>query len=97
LTDGESHEAAVARLLRELTGLRVKLGAELLTIRHGITRYHVTLTCFEATYAAGEFQSAFYVQGQWVSVTALADYPVGTPQRRLARFLLAPDRQRRLF
>ena len=97
LTDGEAAETAAARLLRELTGLQARIGPELLTIRHGVTRYHITLTCFEAELAAGAFQSAFYVEGRWLSLADLAAYPVSSPQRRLARFLLSPSRQRRLF
>lgn len=97
VADGETAEAAAARLLQKLTGLQAKIGPELLTIRHGVTRYHITLTCFEAEHAAGAFQSAFYVAGRWLSLASLAAYPVSSPQRRLARFLLSPHRQRRLF
>jgi len=97
LMDSETAEAAAARLLRELTGLHANIGPELLTIRHGVTRYHITLTCFEAELATGAFQSAFYVEGRWLSRADLAVYPVSSPQRRLARFLVSPNRQRRLF
>jgi A/G-specific adenine glycosylase len=97
LQGGESHEDAADRLLRDLTGLQARLGPELLTLRHGITRYHITLTCFESVHVAGEFQSDFYTRGHWLTVADLAAYPVSSPQRRLARLLLAPGRQRRLF
>jgi A/G-specific adenine glycosylase len=97
LLDGESHESAASRLVRELTGVQAKLRAELLTIRHGITRYRISLTCFEGEHVRGSFQSRFYVAGRWLSLAALAAYPVSSPQRRLAHFLLAPNRQRRLF
>ncbi|HEY7154809.1 MAG TPA: A/G-specific adenine glycosylase [Gemmataceae bacterium] len=97
LLDGETHEAAALRLLRERTGLHARLGPELLTIRHGVTRYHITLTCIEAEHVAGEWRSDFYAQGRWLAVADLAAYPVSSPQRRLARFLVSPGRQRRLF
>ncbi len=97
LLDRESHEAAAARLLHQLTGLQAKVGPELLTIRHSITRYRIVLTCLEAEHASGEFQSDFYVEGRWLSLADLAVYPVSSPQRHLARFLLSPSRQRRLF
>ncbi|HEY7328669.1 MAG TPA: A/G-specific adenine glycosylase [Gemmataceae bacterium] len=97
LLEGESHEAAASRLLRQLTGLHAKVGQELLTIRHSIMRYRITLTCFEAEHAGGEFKSPFYVEGRWLAPADLAAYPVSSPQRRLARFLLSPSRQRRLF
>jgi A/G-specific adenine glycosylase len=97
LQSEETHEQAAVRLVRELTGLEIRLGAELLTIRHGITRYQITLVCFEAERLAGSFQSAFYRQAVWVALADLAGYPVSAPQRRLARALTAPGRQRRLF
>jgi A/G-specific adenine glycosylase len=97
LGEGESHEEAASRLLHQLTGLHAKVGSELVTIRHSITRYRITLICFEAEYASGEFQSLLYVEGRWLSLADLAAYPVSSPQRRLARFLLSPSRQRRLF
>jgi hypothetical protein len=74
-----------------------KLGPELLTIRHGITRYRIVMTCFEAEHVGGDFQSEFYVEGRWLSLPNLTAYPVSSPQRRLARFLHSPCRQRRLF
>ncbi|HEY7310795.1 MAG TPA: A/G-specific adenine glycosylase [Gemmataceae bacterium] len=97
LLDGETHEDAVVRLLRDGTGVQSRPGPELLTIRHGVTRFHITLTCFEAVYVAGEWRSDFYVQGRWLNPADLAAYPVSSPQRRLARFLSSPGRQRRLF
>src|SRR5437762_11387554 len=39
LRPGEAHALGAARLLGELTGLHAKLGPELVTVRHGITRY----------------------------------------------------------
>ena len=97
LREGESHEAAARRLLAELTGLEARPGPELLTVRHGITRYHVTLVCFEADYLGGKFASPFYARALWLAPADLAAYPVSSPQRRLARALAEPGRQRRLF
>jgi A/G-specific adenine glycosylase len=97
LGDGESHEEAALRLARDLTGLEVALGPELLTLRHGVTRFRITMACFEAEWAGGEFRSDFYRQGLWVAPERLAAYPVSAPQRRLAKELLKPARQRSLF
>lgn len=97
LLDGEPHETAASRLLHQLTGLRARLGSELLTIRHGVTRYRIALTCFEAEHCGGEFQSSFYVEGRWLARADLASYPVSAPQRRLAHLLVSPNRQPRLF
>lgn len=97
LDEGESVEAAAGRIVLALTGLHTKRRDELLTIHHAITRYRVALTCFEAEYVGGDFASAFYVAGRWLALADLAAYPVSAPQRRLARFLLSPNRQPLLF
>jgi A/G-specific adenine glycosylase len=97
LQEGESHAAAAARLAAELTGLEVRLGPELMTVRHGITRFSVTVVAFEADWAGGKFCSPFYVRGAWLRPGELAGRPVSSPQRRLTRALAAPGRQRRLF
>jgi A/G-specific adenine glycosylase len=97
LENGETYEEAADRVLRELTGLRARRGPEVLTVRHGVTRFQITMVCFEAEYRAGAFRSSFYRQGVWVAPKGLAAYPVSAPQRRLAQTLTAPDRQRRLF
>jgi A/G-specific adenine glycosylase len=96
LGDSEAHEEAASRLARE-AGLNVALGTELLTLRHGVTRFRITMACFEAEHKGGEFRSDFYRQGLWVAPASLADYPVSAPQRRLAKALTAPQRQRTLF
>ncbi len=97
LCAGESHEQAAARLLAELTGVGAALGPELLAIRHGVTRFRIRLVCFEAEYRGGAFRSDFYARGEWVEPASLTDYPVSSPQRRLAKRLAEPGRQRRLF
>jgi A/G-specific adenine glycosylase len=93
----ETSEEAGLRHVRELTGVSTTLGPELTTLRHGITRYRITLTCFEARYRTGTFRSTFYQQGRWVSPKQLVTFPVSAPQRRLARMLVGEVRQRKLF
>jgi A/G-specific adenine glycosylase len=93
----ESHEQAALRCLRDGTGIDAEVGQELMTLRHGITRYRITLTCFESRFRAGAFKSSFYTRGRWVKPEELAAYPVSAPQRRLAKALSSPARQRRFF
>jgi A/G-specific adenine glycosylase len=97
LTAGETHEAAAERLLDPLTQLDATLGPELLTVRHGVTRFRIALVCLEAEYRGGKFRSEFYRRGLWLRPAELADYPVSAPQRTLARMVAAEVRQRRLF
>jgi A/G-specific adenine glycosylase len=97
LAEGESHEEAAERLLPELTGVQARLGGEILTLTHGVTRYRITLVCFEAEHLAEEFRPGSYVRAEWIEPVDLAHYPVSSPQRRLARALASPNRQSRLF
>jgi A/G-specific adenine glycosylase len=97
LQEGETHTAAAERLLGELTGLQGKITEELLTLRHGITRFRITLVCFGAVYRGGQFTFSFYRQAHWVEPGQLHTYPFSTPQRRLARSLTGGPQQRLLF
>jgi A/G-specific adenine glycosylase len=96
LEAGETHEAAASRVLRQHAGIEAELGAELLTIRHGVTRFRITLVGLEARHLSGEFRSTFYQQGRWLRPAQLRAYPVSVPQRRLAGALVS-TRQSRLF
>jgi A/G-specific adenine glycosylase len=81
---GESTTSTARRLLKELTGLRATIGPELLTVRHGVTRFRISLTCVEAKFSDGKFQSAFYKAGRWLRPSELVKFPVSSPQRKLA-------------
>src|SRR5207247_171187 len=97
LEPDESYDTAAARLLEPLTGVLAELGPELMTIRHGVTRFRITLVALEAEYRGGRFASQFYTRGIWLRPKELDDYPVSAPQRRLATVVATTTRQRRLF
>jgi A/G-specific adenine glycosylase len=97
LTESETHEQAALRLIPALTGFTGRLGSELLTIRHGVTRFNITMVCLEAQHESGRFRSDFYQMGKWIEPQNLASYPVSSPQRRLAKWLVTPGRQHQLF
>jgi A/G-specific adenine glycosylase len=97
IAEGESAQDAAVRLARELAGIDVGSPIEVATIRHGITRYRITLNCFEAEHARGEFHSDFYAEAEWLPPDELASRPVSAPQRRLTKLLGERGRQRRLF
>jgi A/G-specific adenine glycosylase len=94
---GEELSDAAARVAKELTGLDVEPGAELLTIKHGVTRYAITLACVEASLAGGSFAPGAYAEARWLAPEELAEYPVSAPQRKLMTALARPDPQGRLF
>lgn len=89
---GEEPAQAAQRLAHTYTGLTVHPLAELLTLRHGVTRFRITLTCLEARYLSGQFNSPFYPEGRWLSPAELVHLPVSAPQRRLAQALLQKEK-----
>jgi A/G-specific adenine glycosylase len=82
--ESENNEKAAARLARQLVGLGVRLGPEIMTLNHGVTHHRITLACFEAAYVAGVVRSPLYARGVWIEPRQLPDFPVSAPQRRLA-------------
>lgn len=96
ISAGESVDEAAQRMLHELTGLRVDWGAELISLNHSVTHHRIALICLEAVYRSGKFRSDFYRQGKWLRPHRLKDYPVSSPQRRIADLLIT-TRQKRLF
>jgi A/G-specific adenine glycosylase len=82
---GEPSRRAALRLLAGWTGIVAASARELLTIRHSVTHHRITMTCFAACWQSGRFRSSCYSEGRWVGLDELANYPVSSPQRRLAR------------
>ena len=79
------------RLQRELTeqvlaqtGIRIDPGRRIETIRHGVTRYRITLDCYEARYLGGRLRPTPARSVRWVSAAELSDLPLSTSGRKLA-------------
>jgi A/G-specific adenine glycosylase len=87
LSDDETAPAGAERILHELTGLRAAIDASVLTLKHGITRYVITMECVLAKYRSGRFRSPFYARARWTTLDKLHVYPLSSPQRRLAEML----------
>jgi A/G-specific adenine glycosylase len=93
---GEKLNSAASRIARNVVGLRVKLGRELQTLKHAVTKHRITLSCFEGRYLGGTFRSNFYRQKRWLTPAQIHDFPVSAPQRRLAMSLLEPQAAKRM-
>lgn len=87
LKESETHLIAAKRLLKSLD-LRVSLGEELTTIRHGVTKYAITMKCLRGEYQSGRVKSDLYSQHRWLRPAEIDEYPVSSPQRRLLAHLL---------
>jgi len=96
LEKGQTHHAAALQLLNAF-GLKADLGGEIMTIRHAVTRFRITMVCIEARYRSGTIGKIAYPDAKWLSPAEWHDYPVSTPQRKLANELAKDSRQLRLF
>jgi A/G-specific adenine glycosylase len=86
----ESRKTAAHRLLAAL-GIDGALAGEAATIRHSVTRFRISMTCIFVEHRCGTPDGQTYPENAWVRVEELQAYPLSTPQRRLARLLLARE------
>ncbi|MEM9352618.1 MAG: A/G-specific adenine glycosylase [Planctomycetota bacterium] len=77
----------LASKVQSQTGVRVEPGALVQTLRHGVTRYRITLDCYEARYAGGRLRSSADGGVRWVPIPEIDDYPLNTTARKLAKLL----------
>ncbi len=80
-------ESEVVEKVRQQTGVLVESLEHLTTIKHGVTRYRITLDCHVAKYVSGRTRSGNGAVLKWVQPAALADYPLSTTGRKLARLV----------
>jgi A/G-specific adenine glycosylase len=79
----ESHATAAGRLLAEL-GLAGTVSSEIMTIRHSVTRFQITMVCLAVPCQHGQASCGRYQQTLWLRPGELGNYPLSAPQRRLA-------------
>jgi A/G-specific adenine glycosylase len=71
------------------TGLAVAPGGLLNTLRHGVTRFRITLDCYEATVVGGRVRSTAVRPVKWQRLAEIDALPLSTTGRKLARLLHA--------
>jgi A/G-specific adenine glycosylase len=77
----------IAAKVREQTGIICALGPLLKTIKHGVTRYRITLDCYQSEYVSGQV----HARGRWIRIADLADLPLSTTGRKIAQ-LARPEK-----
>ena len=80
----EIHRELVENV-RQLTGVTVCPGDHLKTLRHGVTRFRITLDCYEAAYVSGADGRAERLPSKWVGRAELEQYPLSSTGRKLAK------------
>jgi A/G-specific adenine glycosylase len=90
VNDGETVEAAAMRVTAMLLGTLTNVVGIIGSVRHGVTRFDITLTAVEVSTRKKSFVGGgFYTAWAWVSAAEAEEYPMCTPQRKLVAGILA--------
>lgn len=92
LPEETSRNTVLKRFIRETTGLKIRLGKQLHSLRHGVTRYRIFLEAYLAVALNPEELSASTPHGEsirWVPTQDLPNYPLSSTGRILAEKWLA--------
>jgi len=81
----ECPSSDIVAVVREHTSLKVELGSQLAELKHGVTRYRITLKCFRAEVVSGELRTGG--EWEWVSSKDFGDYPLSVTGRKFAKLL----------
>jgi A/G-specific adenine glycosylase len=84
-TPGEVRREVVQNV-RDLTGVRVSPGRRVHTLTHSVTRFRITLDCFEADYLSPA-KAASPLENRWLRPAEIEAYPLSSSGRKLTRWL----------
>lgn len=76
----------LARKVRQQAGLAIGKPEKIATLKHGVTRFRITLDCFQAKCRAAGTTLA-PGQWRWIEPAALAELPLSTTGRKLSHML----------
>jgi A/G-specific adenine glycosylase len=68
--------------------LNVSLGEHLTTIRHGVTKYRITLDCYRGQWRSGKLKRGETGEVIWCDVKRLIDYPLSVTGRKISELLV---------
>ncbi|MCP4661956.1 MAG: A/G-specific adenine glycosylase [bacterium] len=77
--------------VRERTGILIEPGERIAVIKHGVTRFRITLTCHDAAYVSGAQAASGDESLRWVMPAELERLPLSVTGRRIGRLLLAGE------
>ncbi|HEX2476350.1 MAG TPA: A/G-specific adenine glycosylase [Lacipirellulaceae bacterium] len=77
----------IAEKVYRQTGIRCIPGPLVKRLRHGVTRFRITLDCYDAKYAGGRARSASDAPVRWLKCDELPTLPLSTTGRKLAELV----------
>ncbi len=72
-----------------LTGVVIAPGRQIKTLTHGVTRFRITLECYEAEFLSNGKLAATKLETRWLRPAELEKCPLSSTGRKLARLLQA--------
>lgn len=85
--EDESLDRELADKLRELTGVVAQPRERLTTLRHGVTRFRITLDCHLADYVSASRRPPGGAELRWVSPSDFEQYPLSTTGRKISQLV----------
>lgn len=92
-SQAEADPLALADWLTTRTGLTAQPVAHLTTIKHGVTRYRITLECFTLRNQSGRLTTAGEEPWKWLAVDQLKELPLSTTGRKIAKLIEGGTRE----
>ncbi len=91
LTGGadESSDREVTDKLKELTGVVARPRQLLTTLKHGVTRFRITLDCHLADYVSAGRRPPAEAELRWVEPADFEQYPLSVTGRKLSQLVAA--------
>jgi A/G-specific adenine glycosylase len=81
-------EQVIVSGIREATKLDIQVGPELATIKHSVTRFRITLKCYEAQLLKRTNSSKLTSNAwRWVPIGRLAEYPLSVTGRKISNLV----------
>jgi A/G-specific adenine glycosylase len=84
-TPGEVRREVVQNVC-DLTGVHIAPGRHVHTLSHSVTRFRITLDCFEADYLSLA-KAASPIESRWLRAAEIEAYPLSSTGRKLTRWI----------
>jgi len=88
--------AELAAGVARLTGVAIEPGEHLASIRHGVTRFRITLLCYQGRWLSGPNGQGPSGTMRWVRPDDLDAYPLSTTGRKLSQLIAESGKLSRL-
>jgi A/G-specific adenine glycosylase len=87
LINGTSVEDVLREKIQERFGTSIEIGERLATIKHGVTRFRITLDCYTARLKRTRRPTITSGGLRWVAQKRLSEFPLSTTGRQIAELI----------